>query len=211
MTIYGILNGYTDFENMAYFLKQKESYFRNLLLIEKTPSPDCLSDLFSALEPKEFMAIFVEWIKEVVEQKTVMTIAIDGKAVRSARDKINGGNTPYVLSAYLTEIGISIGQVEVDKKSNEITSIPDLLKILDIKGNYVTIDAAGTQDTAARSIVGLKGHYILKVKGNQKILMQDIQSYFQSNSSKSIFDVVEDKKNHGREERKNGVLYRQSV
>ena len=203
MVIYGILNGYDDFDNMAYFLKLKESYFKQLLLIEKTPSHDCLSDLFSMIDSKAFMEIFVDWIKEIIKQETGLTVAIDGKAVKSARDKINGGNTPYIVSGYLTEMGISIGQVEVDKKSNEIKAIPELLKILDIKGNYVTIDAAGTQEAITRQIVDMKGHFILKVKDNQKILKKDIEEYFKENIGKStniIMKETEFEKDHGREE-----------
>jgi len=203
MTIYGILNGYDDFENMADFLKLRESYFQNLLLIEKTPSPDCLIDLFAVLDPKEFMSIFMEWIREVVEVRTGALIAIDGKAIKSARDKINGGNVPYILSAYLTEIGISIGQVEVDKKSSELKSIPELLKILDIEGCYVTIDAVGTHENIARAIVGKQGHYVLKVKDNQKILKNDLQTYFNENigkSTKIMMETTSFEQNHGREE-----------
>ena len=203
MVIYGILNGYDDFDNMAYFLKLKESYFKQLLLIEKTPSHDCLSDLFSMIDSKAFMEIFVDWIKEIIKQETGLTVAIDGKAVKSARDKINGGNTPYIVSGYLTEMGISIGQVEVDKKSNEIKAIPELLKILDIKGNYVTIDAAGTQEAITRQIVDMKGHFILKVKDNQKILKKDIEEHFKENIGKStniIMKETEFEKDHGREE-----------
>jgi predicted transposase YbfD/YdcC len=204
MVIYGILNGYDDFENMSYFLKQRKSYFKNLLLIEKTPSADCLSDLFAVIDAKAFMEIFIEWIKELIKSRTGMTIAIDGKAVRSARDKINGGNTPYILSAYLTEVGISIGQVEVEKKSNEQKAIPELLKLLDIKGNYITIDAAGTVEPIARQIVSSKGHYILKVKGNQKILRNDLAAYFACDIGRSgtnvIMTTTGEEKSHGREE-----------
>lgn len=209
MVIYGILNGYDDFENMADFLKLKEYYFKKLLLIEKTPSHDCLSDLFSVIDAKEFMNIFIEWIKESAEQKTGVTIAIDGKAIKSARDKINVGNTPYILSAYLTEAGISIGQVEVDKKSNEITAVPKLLELLDIKGNYITIDAMGTQENITRKIVELKGHFVLKVKANQKTLMNDLKSYFDNNIGKTqkiISDVTGFEKNHGREEHREYYL-----
>ena len=132
-------------------------------------------------------------------------IAIDGKAIKSARDKINGGNTPYILSAYLTEIGISIGQVEVDKKSSEFKSIPDLLKIIDISGCYVTIDAVGTHETIARKIVGLHGHFVLKVKNNQKVLRNEIQTYFNDNigkSAKIMMAAAPFEKNHGREEQR---------
>jgi len=202
MVIYGILNGYDDFDNMAYFLKQKEYYFKNLLLIEKTPSHDCLSDLFAVIDPEKFMEIFVKWITSLVELKTGTIISIDGKAVKSAQDKINGGNTPYILSAFLSEIGISIGQVAVDKKSNEIKAIPDLLKILNIRGCYLTIDAMGTQETIARGIVKAGGHYVLKVKKNQRTLMQDIKAFFDENSTYDTSDFFDTKpeKNHGREE-----------
>ena len=202
MVIYGILNGYDDFDNMADFLKQNRSYFKNLLHIEKTPSHDCLSDLFAMINPEKFMNIFVKWITSIVELKTGTVISIDGKAVKSARDKINGGNTPYILSAFMSEIGISIGQVAVDKKSNEIKAIPDLLKILDIRGCYLTIDAMGTQETIARGIVKAGGHYVLKVKKNQRTLMQDIKAFFNENPTYDTTDFfdTEMEKNHGREE-----------
>ena len=205
MVIYGILNDYDDFDSLAFFLKQKESYFKNLLLIEKTPSHDCLSDLFSVMNPKEFMDIFVEWVREIVEKKTGAIIAIDGKAVKSARDKINGGNTPYILSAYLSEVGISIGQSEVDKKSNEITAIPELLKLIDIEGCFITIDAMGTQEDIARKIVEAKGHYVLKVKKNQRKLYEDLRNYFHANTEKSnkIMSMVTNTKvKHGRKEQR---------
>ena len=86
------------------------------------------------INPDKFMEIFVKWITSIVEMKSGMIISIDGKAVKSARDKINGGKTPCILSAFLSEIGLSIGQVAVSDKSNEITAIPDLLKLLDVRG-----------------------------------------------------------------------------
>jgi predicted transposase YbfD/YdcC len=208
MVIYGILNGYDDFDNLADFLEVNKLYFKNLLLINKTPSHDCLSDLFATINPKVFMDVFVKWVSKVVEQKTGAIIAIDGKAVRSARDKINGGNTPYILSAYLSEIGISLGQVEVGKKSNEIKSIPELLQLLDIKGCYITIDAMGTQESITRKIISLGGHFVLKVKDNQEILKHDLESYFAENIEAYDLDKCTDikikttdfEKNHGREE-----------
>jgi len=202
MVIYGILNGYDDFDNIADFLKQNQSYFKNLLHIDKTPSHDCLSDLFAVIDPENFMEIFVKWISGVIKIKTGTIISIDGKAVRSARDKINGGNTPFILSAFLSEIGISIGQVSVDKKSNEIKAIPDLLKLLDIRGCYITIDAMGTQEAITRDIVKGGGHYVLKVKKNQSTLMDNIKTYFDKNITNNTieFHDTEMEKNHGREE-----------
>jgi predicted transposase YbfD/YdcC len=149
------------------------------------------------------MSIFVEWIKEVVKYQTGATIAIDGKAIKGARDKINGGKVPYILSAYLSDIGMSIGQVEVPKGRKESKAIPDLLKILDIKGCWVTIDAAGTYEEIARQIVRNGGHFVLKVKDNQKYLRKDLQSYFENNIGKTDdirLETTDFEKNHGREE-----------
>jgi predicted transposase YbfD/YdcC len=162
-----------------------------------------MSDLFSFIDAKEFMKIFIEWIDEIVNRKSGAIIAIDGKAIRSARDKVNGGNTPYILSAYLSEIGISIGQVEVDKKSNEITAMPELLNLIDLKDCYVTIDAMGTHEDTAKKIVNKQGHFVLKVKRNQRNLYDDIHSYFESNIDDSLKITMKEsefEKNHGREE-----------
>lgn len=98
MTIYGILCGLKDFTNIADFLKLKEEYFTQLLKLENgIPSYDCLSDVFATIDSKKFMKIFIEWTKEIVKMKTNKNISIDGKAVKSATDAINGGNTPYII------------------------------------------------------------------------------------------------------------------
>jgi len=178
MTIYGILCKYTDFTNLADFLKVYEDYFTNLLdLKNSTPSHDTLSNVFASIDTKKFMDLFIEWIKEIVKNKG-LHISIDGKAVKSASDKINGENTPYIVSGFLSDIGISIGQVKVDDKSNEITAIPELLDLIDIEGSTITIDAIGTQEEIANKIVEKNGHYVLKVKNNQKELNRDVKRQF---------------------------------
>jgi len=85
----------------------------------------------------------MKWIKEIVEDKTGKQIIIDGKAMRGATEKAQNGNIPYIVSAFLSEVGISIGQVRCDEKSNEITAIPKLIELLDIEGCIITIDAIG--------------------------------------------------------------------
>ena len=90
------------------------------------------------------------------KRKKGLNISIDGKAVRSAVDKVNGGNISYIVSAFIGELGISIGQVKVDDKSNEITAIPQLLDLLDINNATITIDAIGTQEEIANKIVEKK-------------------------------------------------------
>ena len=205
MTIYGILCGLTDFTNIADFLKIKEDYFTELLGLENgTPSHDCLSDIFARIDSKKFMEIFIEWIKEILVSANGKNISIDGKAIRSAIDKINGGNTPYIVSAFIGEIGLSIGQVKVDDKSNEITAIPDLLDLLNIEGATITIDAIGTQEEIANKIVDKKGHYVLKVKKNQKELNRDVKRQFNKfNNLYGNNEIIYKKtieKDHGRGE-----------
>jgi predicted transposase YbfD/YdcC len=133
--------------------------------------------VFRIIEPVKFMEMFAEWVRSIPVGDGCH-IAIDGKAVRSAADKLNGGNTPYIVSAFLTEAGISIGQVECPDKSNEITAIPELLEILDISGCVITIDAIGCQDKIVKKIVSKEGHYCLSVKENQGNLYRDIDEYF---------------------------------
>ena len=203
MTIYGLLCGLKDFVNIADFMKLKEDYFKELLGLENgTPSHDCLSDLFASIDSEKFMQIFIEWTKEILEEKIGKKISIDGKAIKSATDKINNGNIPYIVSAFIGEIGLSIGQVKVNDKSNEITAILDLLDLLDIKDAIITIDAIGTQENIINKIVNKKGHYVLPVKDNQKELRKQIKSQFDSYNN--LYDNNEIKhkktmeKNHGR-------------
>lgn len=205
MTIYAILCGQTDYVNIAYFMKLKEGYFNELLGLENgTPSHDCLSDLYAQIDSKRFMEIFIEWISEIVKNKTGKKISIDGKAVRSATNKIQGGNIPYIVSAFLGDIGISIGQVKVDDKSNEITAIPDLLDLIDITGATITIDSIGVQEKIVNKIVEKGGHYVLKVKENQKQLLKDIKKYFNKQynlyGNKNIKYYKTIGKDHGRSE-----------
>lgn len=213
MTIYGLLCGLKDYTNIADFMKLKEDYFTKLLRLENgTPSHDCLSDVFGAIDSKKFMEIFIEWTKEIVKNKTGKHISIDGKAIKSATDKINNGNIPYIVSAFIGEIGLSIGQVKVEDKTNEITAIPDLLDLLELKGSIITIDAIGTQETIINKIIEKKAHYVLKVKDNQRGLKKQIKNHFDSYNNlygnKEIIHQKSIEKNHGRiEEREYFLTY----
>ena len=216
MTIYGLLCGLKDFTNIADFMKLKEDYFTKLLNLENgTPSHDCLSDLYASIDPKQFMKIFIEWTKDILEKKTGKKISIDGKAIKSATDKINNGNIPYIVSAFIGEIGLSIGEVKVDDKSNEITAIPELLDLLDIEGATITIDAIGTQADIVNKIVNKGGHYVLPVKDNQRILKKEIKSQFDSYNNllgnPEVFHKSTVDKDHGRiEEREYYLTYNTS-
>jgi len=213
ITIYGILNKHEDFNNIAYFLELNSGYFVKLLKIEcgKTPSHDCLSDIYAAINPQKFMEIFIEWTKDIVKLKSGNVINIDGKAVREAQDKINGGNIPYIVSAFLSDVGISIGQVKVDDKTNESKTIPDLIDLIDIKGCTVTIDAAGTYLPIAEKIISetKKGNFVLKVKDNQPNLLADCKFLFDNETENILYDKTLEK-GHGRIEKRKYYLYNDS-
>lgn len=184
MCIYAILSDCKDATDIEYFLELRQDYFINLLNLKHgTPSHDTISWVFRIIDPKEFMNVFINWVKYIIEIKSsdskYKVVPIDGKAIKSATNKINNGNIPYIVSAFCQDLGISIGQVKVDDKSNEITAIPDLLDLIDIEDCIVTIDAIGTQKDIVKKIVNeKKAHYCLSVKNNQKSLFYDIDEYF---------------------------------
>ncbi len=120
------------------------------------------------------MELFIKWTQSLVDSIDIERdkhIAIDGKAVRAATDKVNNGNIPYVVSAFLTDVGLSIGQYKVDDKSNEIKAVPELLDMLFIEGCTITMDAMGTQKDIVNKIIYKKGHYCLALKENQKNIL----------------------------------------
>ena len=214
MTIFGILAGHYDAENIAFFLKLNEEYFNKELNLENgTPSPDTLLRIYSLIDPKEFMEIFVKWIENIIKEKNEQLnnkyklIPIDGKAIKSATDKINGGNTPYIVSAFLQDLGISIAGVKVDDKSNEITAIPELLDLINIENCIITIDAMGCQKEIAKKIVEKNGHYCFAVKENKKNFYLDIKDYFdfiltETREKENIITYTTIDKDHGRIERR---------
>lgn len=144
-----IICGNTDSENIADWLYLRKDYFIKLLHLENgIPSADTFLRVFAGINPEKFMNLFSEWITTVVSSSEKI-IAIDGKAVKSAADK---GNIPYIVSAYLIDISLSFCQVKTDGKSNEITAIPELIEILDIKNSIISIDAIGAQKSIVSKI-----------------------------------------------------------
>ncbi len=210
LAIYGMLCGFSDFSNMAYFLKKKEKELTaEFGLLNGIPSHDTFSAVFRVIDPQRFMELFIEWTKTLITNKEYSNkhIAIDGKAIKSATDKVNNGNIPYIVSGFLCDVGISIGQVKVDGKSNEITAIPELLDIINIENHTVTIDAIGTQKEIIDKIVDSHGNYCLSVKENQRTLFNDIDNYFKAyiNDSEELkrikyYETIE--KDHGRVEKR---------
>jgi len=142
------------------------------------PSHDTFGRVFSLLDAQQFQLAFYEWVWAVNDILQGQVINIDGKCLRGSDDQRLGKRAIYLVSAWAVENEIVLGQRKVDEKSNEITAIPELLKILSISGCIVTIDAMGTQTHIAKTIRDAKADYILSVKDNQGRLFEDIVTLF---------------------------------
>ena len=140
-------------------------------------SKSTYSRMLGGIDEEMFALCFMEWIAEIVRERG-MHIAIDGKALRGAAERIKGKAAPYVLNAIDAATGLVLGQLAIDEKTNEITSIPKLLEFLEIEDNVFTIDAIGTQKNIERMIVDGGGHFVLQVKKNNPSLYDEIMDSF---------------------------------
>lgn len=168
--------GWTDIES---FGKSKELWLRTFLeLPNGIPSHDTFGRVFSMIDAQQFQRAFWEWVWAVNDLIQGQVINIDGKCLRGSGDQKLGKRAIYMVSAWAAENEIVLGQRKVDEKSNEITAIPELLKVLSISGCIVTIDAMGTQTNIAKTIVAAQADYVLSVKENQGHLFEDISTLF---------------------------------
>jgi predicted transposase YbfD/YdcC len=168
--------GWTDIES---FGKSKEPWLRTFLeLPNGIPSHDTFGRVFSMMDAQQFQLAFWEWVWAINDLIQGQVINIDGKCLRGSDDQKLGKRAIYMVSAWAAENEIVLGQRKVDEKSNEITAIPELLKILSISGCIVTIDAMGTQTNIAKTIVASQADYVLSVKENQGHLFEDISTLF---------------------------------
>src|SRR5215469_3108531 len=174
MALCGIIANCDDWPDIALFAKQRESWFRRFLKLPGgIPSHDTFERVFAALNPRALEACSLTWLRAVAGLAGIEHIAIDGKSLRGSG---NGGlGVLHVVSAWATQAQVSLGQVAVDGKGNEITAIPKLLDLLDLHGALVTIDAIGCQKAIAKKVVDQGGDYLLVAKGNQERLLRDIQ------------------------------------
>jgi len=168
--------GWVDIEN---FGNSKLPWLKTFLeLPNGIPSHDTFGRVFSMISAQEFQAAFYDWVWSVYEITQGQVINIDGKCLRGSGDKSLGKRAIYMLSAWAAENHLVLGQRKVDEKSNEITAIPELLKILALSGCIVTIDAIGTQTNIAKIIIEANADYVLAVKENQGRLYEDISVLF---------------------------------
>jgi predicted transposase YbfD/YdcC len=174
MAICGVIGNCDDWPDIALFARQRQSWFQRFLKLPGgVPSHDTFERVFAALDPRAFERCCLSWLREVAQLVGLGHIAIDGKTLCGSAGSSLG--PLHLVSAWATQAQLALGQVAVDKKSNEITAIPQLLALLDLHGALVTIDAMGCQKAIAKQIVAGGGDYVLVVKGNQEQLLADIQ------------------------------------
>jgi predicted transposase YbfD/YdcC len=174
MAICGVIGNCDDWPDIALFAQRRASWFKRFLRLPGgVPAHDTFERVFAALDARAFERCCLAWLRDVAQLVGVGHIAIDGKTLRGSAGAKLG--PLHLVSAWATQAHLSLGQVAVDGKSNEITAIPQLLALLDLHGALVTIDAIGCQKAIARQIVAGGGDYVLVVKGNQERLLADIQ------------------------------------
>jgi len=179
IAILGVLCGADGWTEIEDFGKSKLEWLKKFLeLPNGIPSHDTFGRVFAAIDPKEFHNVFIEWVQNICEIIKDQVISIDGKTVRRSKDKSKGKAAIHVVSAWAAENQMVLGQIKVDEKTNEITAIPELLKLLDISGCIITIDAMGAQKDIAAEIIEGSGDYVLALKGNQGTLHADVELYF---------------------------------
>jgi predicted transposase YbfD/YdcC len=200
-----VLAGCEDFVEMAEWAKVHEAFFRSFLeLPHGIPAHDTFNRVFALLKPTTLQEVLVPWL---LERRGLPGewIHLDGKTLRRTRCAARQLKALQVVSAWAGQTGVTLGQVAVDTKSNEITAMPQLLELLDLRDKIVTTDAMGCQKAIAETIVEGGGDYILAVKDNQPALHAEIQAAFATAATpparSSRLYTTEDQ-GHGREEQR---------
>ena len=212
IAICAVICGADDFVAIAKFGRTKKAWFSKFLdLSEGIPSHDRFNAVLAMVRPAEFEKCLLSWITSLQEITGGQIVAIDGKTLRRSYDKASNKSAIHMVSAWAAANHISLGQVVVDAKSNEITAIPQLLELIEVSGALVTIDAMGCQTEIAAKIVNEKADYCLAVKGNQPTLHNGLIAFFDDHLEDDFervkvrrFETTE--KAHGREDLRSYVI-----
>jgi predicted transposase YbfD/YdcC len=179
ITILAVICGADDWTDIEAFAEVRQDWLRTFLeLPGGIPSHDTFRRVFGLLERNQFAAGLLQWTQALQDATSGQVVAIDGKTLRRSHRKRAGQAALHLVTAWSTNNGLTLGQYATEDKSNEITAIPELLKLLNLKGCTVTIDAMGCQKEIAAEIRSAGADYVLAVKENQPHLYEDLQGYF---------------------------------
>lgn len=179
LAVLAVIAGAEGWEDIEEFGKQKQSWLKRFLRLPNgVPSHDTISRVFRQIKPQMFQEGFTRWIESLHQELGLKLVAIDGKTLRRSHDRQTMKSALHSVCAWSVQNHVMLGQQACEEKSNEITAIPELLKLLELKGAIVTIDAMGCQKEIAREIVEGGGDYVLAVKENQPKLHAAIAEHF---------------------------------
>ncbi len=179
IAICAVICGADDWVAIEAFGKAKEAWFRKFLRLPNgIPSHDTFGEVFAGLDPNQFQHCFVSWVTTISRLTDGEVVALDGKTLRRSHDKGAGKAAIHMVSAWASQNRLVLGQVKVDDKSNEITAIPALLRVLALQGCIVTLDAMGCQTEIAAQIIEQKADYLLALKANHGRLYQEVDRLF---------------------------------
>lgn len=203
-----LISGANDWEAVAAFGRAKERWLRTFLRLPNgIPSADTFERVFAQIDPEQFQASFIRWVASLSHLTAGEVVAIDGKTLCGSVDRSNDRKAIHMVSAWASQNHLVLGQVKVDDKSNEITAIPELLRLLTLPGCIVTLDAMGCQTEIAAQIVAQGADYVLALKQNQGHLYREVARLFNdalTEPSRAIpFETAQTiEKGHGRIEKR---------
>ena len=210
IAVMAVLAGASGPTAIARWAALKEEFLITALdLPDGVPGKDVFRRVLLALRPEAFRACFVNWLESLRAEAAAATgveqpiLAVDGKTARRSHDRKNGLGALHAVTVWASEFGLSLGQVACAAKSNEITAIPEVLRLVDIKGAIITIDAMGAQKAIAAQIIDGEGDYVLALKGNQEALHQAVIDYIDEQLEGELEGAQEHvtvETGHGREE-----------
>lgn len=199
IAICAVVGGADSFEAIEIFAEAHEQWFRRFLTLSNgVPSHDTFARVFARISPREFERRFSEWTKTLATTFSNEIIAIDGQTLRRSHDHNSAKAAIHMVSAWAVNAGLVLAQTKVDDKSNEISAIPEVLKLLDLRGCIVTMDAMGCQQKIAQQIIDQGGDYLIGLKGNQGTTYEAVKNHFQLIAATRRPTHEETDKGHGR-------------
>ena len=213
MAIIAVTAGAEHWNEIALYCKAKQEMLKSVFHLELkngTPTDDTFQRIFAIIKPKEFEKCFINWVKSVIKVPDKEIVSVDGKTLRGSQDNEDNLNVIHMVSAWASGVGVVLGQIRVNEKSNEIPAVPELLDCIDVKNCIITSDAMSCQKKTVKKIKEHQCDYVICLKGNQETLHEDVKLYFETAQKEPKFYPLSktktSKKNHGRIEKREYFL-----